>query len=216
MGLAHVACLVRQAETSVKEKEAWNTGEGAGKWQKCFDCGQEFHGVVKFALGWACWKTYRGRPETDYMYACGLSILGTGMLFGTDSPNEALPILLASLAVERRYWSRESESHNVRIAQHNLSGCYSALGRHEDALRVIQEVFAADVNAHGPGHEYTLSSAVQLSLQLGHLKRFAEAKSFLSEQVPIAQQALGVDHSVTLNMGHCHQLRSRRHQRRRQ
>merc|ERR1711940_275820 len=32
MGLAHVACLVRQAEMSVKEKEEWNTGEGFMKW----------------------------------------------------------------------------------------------------------------------------------------------------------------------------------------
>ena len=27
-------------------------------------CEQEYHGVVACALGWACWKTYVGRPET--------------------------------------------------------------------------------------------------------------------------------------------------------
>jgi len=52
-----VACLVRQAEMSVKEKEEWNTGEGMRKWTTCFDCGQDFHGAVKVAVGWACWKT---------------------------------------------------------------------------------------------------------------------------------------------------------------
>ena len=26
-------------------------------------CEQEYHGVVRCALGWACWKTYLGRSE---------------------------------------------------------------------------------------------------------------------------------------------------------
>ena len=51
MGLAHVACLVRQAEMEVKQKEEWNTGVGMMKWQ---DCGQQFYGPVAVALGWAC------------------------------------------------------------------------------------------------------------------------------------------------------------------
>ena len=37
MGLAHVACLVRQAEMSVKEYEEWGTGKGLLKWEKCFE-----------------------------------------------------------------------------------------------------------------------------------------------------------------------------------
>ena len=46
-GLAHVACLVRQAEMSVKEYEEWGTGKDFMKWQKCFDCDQLFHGAVR-------------------------------------------------------------------------------------------------------------------------------------------------------------------------
>merc|ERR1719174_2540243 len=38
MGLAHLSCLVRQGEMSVKEKEELNTGEGMQKWDRCFDC----------------------------------------------------------------------------------------------------------------------------------------------------------------------------------
>ena len=63
-GLAHVACLVRQAEVEVKRREEWNDGEGFAKWQRCFDCGQSFHGAVEVALGWACWKTYLTRRRT--------------------------------------------------------------------------------------------------------------------------------------------------------
>ena len=35
------------------------------RWHTCGLCEQQYHGVVRCALGWACWKTYVGRPETD-------------------------------------------------------------------------------------------------------------------------------------------------------
>ena len=41
MGLAHVSCLVRQAEASVKQSEEDHTGEGIEKWNTCFDCGHQ-------------------------------------------------------------------------------------------------------------------------------------------------------------------------------
>ena len=28
------------------------------RWYSCSLCEQEYHGVVRCALGWACWKTY--------------------------------------------------------------------------------------------------------------------------------------------------------------
>ena len=31
------------------------------KFQHCSDCGQAFHGAVKLALGWACWKEHQSR-----------------------------------------------------------------------------------------------------------------------------------------------------------
>ena len=31
--------------------------------EQCSLCKQDYHGVVCCALGWACWKTYLGRPE---------------------------------------------------------------------------------------------------------------------------------------------------------
>ena len=35
------------------------------RWNECSLCEQKYHGVVRCALGWACWKAYLGRPETD-------------------------------------------------------------------------------------------------------------------------------------------------------
>ena len=63
-GLAHVACLVRQARVDVKEYEETGGGEGLRKWQLCFVCQRQFYGAVKQALGWACWKEYVGSAET--------------------------------------------------------------------------------------------------------------------------------------------------------
>merc|ERR1712129_61314 len=128
MGLAHLSCLVRQAEMAVKEAEEWGTGEGFRKWQKCFDCGQYFHGAVQLALGWACWKTYaRGRPETDDIRCTALGVLGKSLWKGGNRPKEALPVLEANLALRRRYWSRDDSF--IMIAQANLANCLADLGR---------------------------------------------------------------------------------------
>ena len=87
-GLAHVTCLVRQAEMSVKEMEECNTGEGMAKWWTCFDCGEEFLGHVMIALAWACWKTYLGRPESDGLRSVGLSSLGSALLLNDLYPKK--------------------------------------------------------------------------------------------------------------------------------
>ena len=35
------------------------------RWSTCCLCEQHYHGVVRCALGWACWKAYVSRPEDD-------------------------------------------------------------------------------------------------------------------------------------------------------
>ena len=69
-GFAHVSCLAEQAKILREEAEANNLGSKAlrerwMRWYTCSLCEQKYHGVVSCALGWACWKTYVGRPETD-------------------------------------------------------------------------------------------------------------------------------------------------------
>ena len=83
-GFAHVSCLAEQAKILVTEAEENNLGgkvlnERWGRWCTCSLCEQEYHGVVRCALGWACWKTYVGRPEADTARGMAMSLLGNGL-----------------------------------------------------------------------------------------------------------------------------------------
>ena len=56
-GFAHVSCLARQAQVAFERSNTFD------RWTTCGLCEQRYHGVVACALGWACWKTYVGRPR---------------------------------------------------------------------------------------------------------------------------------------------------------
>ena len=83
-GFAHVSCLAEQAKILVAEAEENNLGAEAldvrfKRWYSCSLCEQNYHGVVAFALGWACWKTYLGRPEADGARLSAMRQLGNGL-----------------------------------------------------------------------------------------------------------------------------------------
>ena len=197
MGLAHLSCLVWQAETSVKEAEEWNTGEGMRKWERCFDCGQFFHGAVRLALGWACWKMYLGRPDSDGYRCQSIGILGNGLLM-SGRPEEALPVLEANLATIRRYWPDEESILN---AQSSLANCFSDLGRYGEALVLDREAHARRVALLGVSDEYTIRGSLCLSITLLKLKLWGEVKSFVRDQMlPAARRSLGDDHDLTLGL----------------
>ncbi len=82
-GFAHVSCLAEQAKILFAEAEENNLDDKVMnarwlRWSDCSLCEQKYHGVVKCALGWACWKTYLGRPETDQIHRMAMNLLGNG------------------------------------------------------------------------------------------------------------------------------------------
>jgi len=79
-GVAHVSCLAEQAKILVAEAENNNLGMEKlfVRWYSCSLCEQSYHGVVKCALGWACWKTYVARPEEDELRRNAMQYLGNG------------------------------------------------------------------------------------------------------------------------------------------
>jgi len=76
--------------------------------QKCFDCGQEFH-------GWACWKMYLSWPEIFELHCSAIGILGTTRLREAN-PKKRSRVFKANLALLRRYWPRNETASSARKA----------------------------------------------------------------------------------------------------
>ncbi len=100
-GVVHVACLAEQAKLLCDEAEEnnldWDAkSERWARWYTCSLCEQKYHGVVRCALGWACWKTYVGRPEANWARRAATTELGCG-LHSAEHYEDAL-------TVERPTW----------------------------------------------------------------------------------------------------------------
>ena len=78
-GYAHVSCLARHAQHADERALRGAGGPGFVRWRTCGLCEQKYHGVVSCALGWACWKTYVGRPETDPARVIAMGLLGNAL-----------------------------------------------------------------------------------------------------------------------------------------
>ena len=112
-GFAHVSCLAEQVKILCDEAEENNLGDDAlmvrrMRWHTCGLCEQNYHGVVRCALGWACWKTYLGRPETDWARRNAMNLLGGG-LYHARHFADALPVQEAELSTLRRLGAPEYE-----------------------------------------------------------------------------------------------------------
>ena len=125
------------------------------RWHTCSLCEQDYHGVVACALGWACWKTYVGRPETDQVRRMAMSMLGNG-LSDAEHHEDALAVKEAELSMQRRWRIRR------HIARHAGQSCgtYAELGRHEKALRMrARRILRTRRELNGEEHEKTLRAA---------------------------------------------------------
>jgi hypothetical protein len=200
-GFAHVSCLVEQAKILMDEAEENNLGakvlnERWARWEDCSLCEQKYHGVVRCALGWACWKTYLGRPETNQARVLAMNVLGSG-LFRCSRYADALPVREAELSMLRRVGAHEQ---NILAVQTNLANVYQALGRLEHSLQLERDVYHGSVRLLGEEHRDTLTSVNNLAASLHDLKRFEEAKSLLRNMMPVARRVLGENYELTFAM----------------
>ena len=200
-GFAHVSCLAEQAKILFAEVEGTNLGievvsERSARWHKCGLCEQDYHGVVSCALGWACWKTYVGRPEADIARRLALSQLGTG-LESAGHHEEALSVHEAELSMMRRIGASEVET---LVTQNNLANTYHMLGRFEQALRARRDVYSGMLKLSGGENPMTLETAHNYGRCLLDLKRLKETKSLLRKTVPVARRILGEGNNLTLRM----------------
>ena len=204
-GFAHVSCLAEQAKILFAEAEENNLGEKAlterwQRWDVCSLCEQHYHGVVKCALGWACWKTYVGRPEADRVQSSAMGLLGVG-LSNAKHHEAALSVEEANLAMMRRIGAPE---YSILVAQSNIAVTYGTLGRLEEALQMKRDVYSGHVKLNGEGHLDSLGAANNYASSLLSLQRFEEAKALFRKTMPVARRALGEDNKLTLTLRWCY------------
>ena len=200
-GFAHVSCLAEQAKILVAEAVENNLDskvktERFARWSMCSLCKQGYHGVVRCALGWACWKTYVGRPEADSARIMAMNQLGNGLRAG-EHYEDALSVMEAELAMGRRLGV--SEEH-LLIVQGNLAGSYEMVGRTEDALRVRRDVYFGLLRLNGELDPDTLREANNFADSLCDLDHRDEAKLLLRKTIPVARRVLGEGNEITLRM----------------
>ncbi len=195
-GIAHVSCLAEQAKILYAEAKENNKDSQWHRWHTCGLCEQQYHGVVRSALGWACWKTYVGRPEADWTRGAAMNQLGNG-LYDVKHHEDALAVKEAELSMMRRIGASEEI---MLVVQNNLAVTYGALGRNEQALRLRRDVYSGRLKLNGEEHRQTLLAAANYAASLYDLKRFEEAKSLLRKTIPVARRVLGESSDLTLKM----------------
>ena len=201
-GFAHVSCLAEQAKILFAEGEENNLdgkmmNDRWHRWNTCSLCKQDYHGVVYCALGWACWKTYLGRPEDDQVRGMAMTQLGNS-LHDAGHIKDAMIVQEAELSLMKHVGESEG---TILAVLGNLAGTYSDLGRKEEALRLEKEIYSRSLRLYGEEHSQTFSAANNYALSLRHQLRYEEAKTLLRKTMPVAQRALGTSHENTIKMG---------------
>jgi hypothetical protein len=200
-GVAHVSCLAEQAKILVAEAEENNLDAKAfnerwRRWDTCSLCNQGYHGVVSCALGWACWKTYLGRPEEDATRISAMRQLGSGLSYARHN-EEALYVKEAELSILRRRGTSEA---NIFAVQSNLANTYDALGRLEEAMRMKRDVYFGWLRLMGEEDRNTFLVAGNYALALIRLQHFKQAKTLLRKVMPVARRVLRESNDLTLKM----------------
>jgi hypothetical protein len=200
-GFAHISCLARQARILVEEAEERDLGGDAFnarwlRWHTCRLCKQKHHGVVRCALGWASWKTYVGRPETDQVRGFAMQQLGNG-ISAAGHYEDALAVGEAELSMLRRLGA---SAQQMLVTQTNLATSYGNVGRLEDASRMQRDVYSGYLKLNGEEHEETIRAANNYACSLVDLRRFKEAKPLMRKTMPVARRVLGENDKLTLKM----------------
>ncbi len=195
-GFAHVSCLAEQVKILVADAQERNLDDKKwNRWHTCSLCEQEYHGIVRCALGWACWKTYLSRPESDWCRLDAITMLGNGLSYAGRS-EDALSVREAELSTLRRLGGNEEA---ILVVQSNLANTYHKLGRIE-SLHMYRDVYSGWLKLSGEEHRSALIAASNYALSLLELHRFEEARSLLRRTIPVARRVLGESNEITLKM----------------
>jgi tetratricopeptide (TPR) repeat protein len=148
-GFAHLSCLVRQAQILVAEAEENNLdgkvkSQRWDRWYSCGLCEQRYHGVVWCAMGWACWKTYLGRPETDQVRSCAMNLLWNG-LQNAQKYEDALEVVKADLSIQER---NGVPRHVYLATLGNMAQVLDELRRPDEAIKIYEDIYAQKLSLY--------------------------------------------------------------------
>ena len=200
-GFAHVSCLAEQAKILVAEAVENNLGnkvlgERWARWHTCSLCEQDYHSVVAHALGWACWKTYLGRPETDVVRKFSMNLLGNG-LSEMNRYADALSVQTAQYKTMERYGESD---HNRLALESNLASSFEKLGQGDRALRIRRNVYSKTLRIYGEESIETIESVINYAQSLMSHAHFEEPKVLLRKKIPVARRLLGESHDLTIRL----------------
>ena len=200
-GFVHVSCLAEQAKILLDEAEENNMEEAEAderwnRWGTCSLCEQQYHGVVRCALGWAAWKTYVGRPETDMARCCAMTELGNG-LFAAKHYEDASSVQEAQVSMNLRLGV---PVETILVAQTSLAITYGTLGRTEEAVNMCRDVYSGHLKIHGEEDRQTVLAANNYANTLIDLNCLKEAKALMHKTIPVARRVLGDTDRLTLKM----------------
>jgi hypothetical protein len=122
--------------------------------------------------------------------------LGNG-LSEADQDEDALSVQEAELSMLRRVGADEE---NIFVVQNNLAITYARLGRDEEALQMKRDVYSGRLELYGEEDGQSLGAARNYAAGLIALGRYADAKSWLRKQIPMASRVLGNSNLDTLVM----------------
>ena len=150
----HVSCLMEQAKLLVAEAEEnnldWDAkSERWARWYTCSLCEQRYHGVVACALGWACWKTFVGRPEERFLDVPRWTQLGNG-LSSAKHHEDALSVQEADLAMKRRLGDQKRTFSSCRAI---LRARIKSLDDDLKALPMRRDVYSGRLKLYGEEHK---------------------------------------------------------------
>lgn len=101
-----------------------------------------------------------------------------------------------SVAMFRRL-TRGDPTPDFAGALFNLGRCLRELGRHADAIPVLEEALAADVRIYGDDHVDVANDRLTLARALVAAGRKNDAKEHLERALPVFVRTLGDDHATT-------------------
>ena len=199
-GFAHLSCLVRQAQILVEEHEEKNLGpeqmsERWARWYSCGLCEQRYHSAVWCAMGWACWKTYLGRPEKDQVRCSAIHNLSNGLQHARKW-EDALEVTKALSAIHERIGAPKT----VYLANlGSMALILDDLRRPDEAIKLYEDIYAQKLSLFESSDIEVIITAYNLSRALGHSGRYREQKRLMNSTIPKARKSLGDDHELTLS-----------------